>query len=165
MNKSGLQFLATRQEIITFVESLRENTEVTIAIANSESPNKLSVLQKELLSDQTCKYSFIYVKVGTSFEKTNSLFICMGQENEQFISESSMGIYGEGNEFEYRKKQITKYKCTLSKGAYVVNPYRNSKTYYKNVYYTRGAKEAFDKGIQMKPIAGWNYYLLDEAQA
>lgn len=165
MNKSGVQFLALRQEMIAFLASLRANAEVSIAAAACESPNQLSVLQGDLLSDQICGCAFIYVKLGATFDKTNSLFICMGEENEKYIGESSMGIKGEGSEFEYWKKQISKFKRTLLKGAYVVNPYRGSKTYSKNVYYTSGAKEAFDKGIQMKPIAGWNYYLLGEAQA
>lgn len=165
MNKSSLQLLAFRHEIIAFVESLRANEEVTIAFTTCERPNILSVLQEEHISDLTCSCSVIYVKLDTSFEKTNSLVIYMGQDDEKWIGESSIGIKGEGIEFEYWKKQISKYKRTLLKGAYVVNPYRNSKTYSKNVYYTRGAKEAFEKGTQMKPIAGWNYYLLEEAQA
>ena len=162
MNKYGFQFLATREEINSFVESLCANAEVSIAIGNCESPNELSILQTGLTSDQICKCSFIYIKLGASFDKSNSMFICMGQDNEKCISESSIGIKGEGIEFDYWKKQISKYKRTLSKGAYVVNPYCNGKTFYGNVYYTKGTKEAFDRGIQLKPIAGWNYYLLSD---
>lgn len=89
----------------------------------------------------------------------------MGQDNDICISESSIGISGDGDEFEYWKKKISKFKRILLKGAVVVNPHRDSKAYTKNVYYTRGAKVAFDNGVQMKPVAGWNFYLLGEPQS
>lgn len=162
MNKSSVQFLSTRMEIIKFIEELRTNAVVTIATANYESPNKLSILQTDEPISSISKCSFIYLKLGTFFEKTNSLFIYVGQDNDICIRESFIAIKGDGDEFEYWKKQISKFKRTLLKGAYGVNPHFNSKVYYKDVYYTKGAKVAFDKGVQIKPIAGWNHYLLGE---
>lgn len=163
MSKSGVQFLATRQEVVKMIEELCTNVEVTIATGGIESPNNLSVLRKGETLPGDCG-SYVYIKLGSVFEKSNSLFIYMGQYTDEYITESSIGIKGEGDEFDYWKKQISKLRNSFLKGAYVVNPYRDSKTYYKNIYYTKGAKAAFEQGIKMKPVAGWNYYLLVEEQ-
>ncbi|MBQ9083914.1 MAG: hypothetical protein IJY28_10560 [Clostridia bacterium] len=158
MKKSSVTFLSTRREIVDFIEKIRAGAEVTITTANDE--NELSVLQADAPITDDCRY--VYINLGAVFEKEHGLFICMGQDDQTCIKESLISVAGDGYEFEYWKKKISQFKRTLLKGAYVVNPHFDRKAYYKNVYYTTGAKAAFDHGIQMKPMAGWNFYLLDE---
>lgn len=47
----------------------------------------------------------------------------------------------------------------LVRGAYVVTP-DGKRGYYPKHSYTIGAQEAYEKGVAIKPIAGWNYYML-----
>lgn len=164
MSKSAVQFLGTRQEIFSFIEAIRSTVNVVIATANIDKPNKYNILASNATLAKIHNCQFIYVKRGDFFDEANLLCVHIGKCDTESISESVISIKGDGEDFEYWKKLISKFKRTLLKGAYVVNPYRNSKTYYKNIYYTIGAKQAFDNGMSMKPIAGWNYYLLAQEQ-
>ena len=164
MSKSAVQFLGTRQEIFSFIEAIRSTVNVVVATENIEKSKKYNIIASgvTLANIHNCK--FIYVKRGDVFDEANLLCVHIGNCDTESICESVISINGTGEDFEYWKKWISKFKRTLLKGAYVVNPYRNSKTFYKNIYYTTGAKQAFDKGMSMKPVAGWNYYLLEQEQ-
>lgn len=161
MSKSIVQFLATEQEIFDFIDKIRNEYRVTIMSAKDDASNSYRILQdSEKLDD--IKVRFFYIKLGDQYEDINSLFVCIGDSDSNSIRESVISIKGDGEEFNFWKKQIASFRKKLFKGAYVVNPYRDSKTYYKNIYYTINAKMAYDDGKQMRPIVGWNYYLLEQ---
>ncbi len=91
----------------------------------------------------------------------------MGQINLQFharrketeLSESSMGVVSDDTIDALWEKVIRQFKKGLLKGVYVVTPNGNSR-YYPGHWYTQGAKDAYEKGVRIKPLAGWNQYIL-----
>lgn len=92
-------------------------------------------------------------------EKRGDLIISLGKDDETELVESSMGALSTDNIDILWKKVIAQFKKELLKGAYVVNPNGNS-GYYPKHWYTRGAKDAYEKGVIIKPLVGWNQYLL-----
>ena len=71
-----------------------------------------------------------------------------------------MGIWSELEIDPDFKKTITSFKKKMNKGAWVINPYNNARKYYKNHMYTNNARLAYEKGIKILPVAGWNLYEL-----
>ena len=161
MSKSIVQFLATTQDVYDFIDKIRTEHQVTIMGAKRNTPNSYKVLLDSEKLNNT-EYRFFHIKLGNHYEDINSLFICIGANDSESIRESVISIKGDGEEFDFWKKQIASFRKGLLKGAYVVNPYRNSKSYNKNIYYTVNAKRICENGVMMKPVAGWNYYLLDQ---
>ncbi len=96
-------------------------------------------------------------------EKRGDLIIFIGKDDETELVESSMGACSSDNIDVFWKKVIAQFKRKLLKGAYVVTPSGCSR-YYPKHWYTIGAKEAYERGVVIKPIAGWNRYLLKEEQ-
>ena len=94
-------------------------------------------------------------------EKRGDLTILIGKDDETELVESSMGVFSSENIDAFWKKVIAQFKKKLLKGAYVVAPSGCSR-YYPKHWYTIGAKEAYERGVVIKPIAGWNQYLLKE---
>lgn len=48
----------------------------------------------------------------------------------------------------------------MHQGVWVMVPKSGVKKYYKNHYFTIGAKNAYEKGVKMKAFAGINEYQL-----
>lgn len=94
-------------------------------------------------------------------EKRGDLIIFIGKDDETELVESSIGAFSSGNIDAFWKKVIAQFKKKLLKGVYVVTPSGRSR-YYPKHWYTIGAKEAYERGVAIKPIAGWNRYLLKE---
>ena len=158
-----VQFLATREEILEILDWFRGDREMVIAAGHFSEPGELILLMPQEPIDWIKNSTFFYLKLGTHFSEENSLFVHTGASDES-IRESSAGLKGEGPEFDYWKKRLSKLKRTFRKGAYLASPYFGSKTYYKNTYYTAGAKAAYDRGVKLMAAAGWNYYRLEEPE-
>ena len=158
-----VQFLATREEILEILDWFRADREMVIAAGHFSEPGELTLLMPQEPIDWIKNSTFFYLKLGTHFSEENSLFVHTGASGD-CIRESSAGLKGEGPEFDYWKKRLTKLKRTFRKGAYLASPYLDSKTYYKNTYYTAGAKAAYDRGVKLMAAAGWNYYRLEEPE-
>lgn len=158
-----VQFLATREEILNMLDWFRADREMVIAAGHFSEPGELTLLMPQEPIEWVQNSTYFYLKLGTRFSEENSLFVHTGASDEG-IRESSAGLKGEGPEFDYWKKRLSKLKRTFRKGAYLASPYLDSKTYYKNTYYTDGAKAAYDRGVKLMAAAGWNYYRLEEPE-
>lgn len=158
-----VQFFATRQEILAFADRLRSDREMVAAAGHYSTPGEYTILPPDEPISRIEGCTFLYLKLGTVFDETNSLFIHI-QHEDHWFRESSAGLKGEGPEFDYWKKQLAKFRRTLHKSAYVGNPLTGVGRFYKNVYYTDGAKAAQDRGVRMQGCAGSNYYLLGESE-
>ena len=158
-----VQFLATREEILNMIDWFRAHREMVIAAGHFSEPGELILLMPQEPIEWVQNSTYFYLKLGTHFSEENSLFVHTGASDES-IRESSAGLKGEGPEFDYWKKRLSKLKRTFRKGAYLASPYLDSKTYYKNTYYTDGAKAAYDRGVKLMAAAGWNYYRLEEPE-
>lgn len=161
MPGTGVQFFATRQEILAFVDRLRADWEMVAAAGHYSRPGEYTLLFPGEPISRIEDCTFLYLKLGTIFEEANSLFIHI-QHDERGFRESSAGLKGEGPEFDYWKKQLSKFRRTLHRGAFVGDPLTGVGRYYKDVCYTDGAKAAQDRGVRLQAFAGSNYYLLGE---
>ena len=159
-----VQFLATREELLEILDWFRADREMVIAAGHFSEPGELILLMPQEPIEWVKNSTFFYLKLGTHFSEENSLFVHTGA-SDACIRESSAGLKGEGPEFDYWKKRLSKLKRTFRKGAYLASPYFGSKTYYKNTYYTAGAKAAYDRGVKLMQVAGNQYYLLEAPEA
>ena len=158
-----VQFLATREEILNMLDWFRADREMVIAAGHFSEPGELILLMPQEPIEWVQNSTYFYLKLGTRFSEENSLFVHTGASDES-IRESSAGLKGEGPEFDYWKKRLSKLRRTFRKGAYLASPYFDSKTYYKNTYYTAGAKAAYDRGVKLMAAAGWKYNRLEEPE-
>ena len=159
-----VQFFATREEILEILDWFRADREMVIAAGHFSEPGELTILMPQEPIEWVQNSTYFYLKLGTHFSEENSLFVHTGASDES-IRESSAGLKGEGPEFDYWKKRLSKLRRTFRKGAYLASSYFDSKTYYKNTYYTAGAKAAYDRGVKLMQVAGNQYYLLEAPEA
>ncbi|MBU5484236.1 hypothetical protein KQI86_07825 [Clostridium sp. MSJ-11] len=96
------------------------------------------------------------------FECRGDLFITIGKDNGIELFESAMGAVSDNDIDKLWIKIISHFKRRLLKGAFVTSPNGLSK-YYPNHRYSDGAKQAYDSGVIIRPIAGWNYYELKQS--
>ena len=163
MSQSGLQFLATQEEIWKLLDWFRADREMVIAAGHFSEPGELILLMPEEPIEWVKNSTFFYLKLGTQFSQENSLFVYSGASGD-CIRESSAGIKGEGPEFDYWKKRLAKLRRTFRKGAWLYSPHSDVGKYYKSQYYTDGAKAAYDRGVKLMAAAGWNSYRLEEPE-
>ena len=163
MSRSGLQFLATQEEIWKLLDWFRADREMVIAAGHFSEPGELILLMPEEPIEWVKNSTFFYLKLGTKFSQENSLFVHTGASGD-CIRESSAGIKGEGPEFDYWKKRLAKLRRTFRKGAWLYSPHSDVGKYYKSQYYTDGAKAAYDRGVKLMAAAGWNSYRLEEPE-
>ena len=162
MSQSGVQFLATKEEILDMLERFRADREMVIAAGHYSAPGELILLMPGEPIEWVKNSSFFHLKLGTHFSEENSLFVHANIEPDGTIRESSAGVRGEGPEFDYWKKRIAALRRTFRKGAWLYSPHSDAGKYYKSQYYTDGAKEAYDRGNRLMAAAGWNYYRLED---
>lgn len=130
-------------EIMTFsLEEIKKYNEIWI----SHTEKNLSLSEKDILSS-----------------RGGDLIIHLGKDDGQELVESAMGVVAEEEIDSLWKRAINRFKKKMLKGAYVVTP-SGIKKYYPNLWYSVGAKEAYDKGVIIKPIAGWNHYELRQSE-
>ncbi len=95
-------------------------------------------------------------------KQEGNMGISVGKEKDGKLFESAMWMFTE-NEFDPDlKKAMTAFKKKLIRGAYMMDSYGNTKKYDKEHLYTLNAKLAYENGVTICPIAGWNVYVLDE---
>ena len=112
----------------------------------------LSAIKPNILAENIMEFSD---------ENKDCLFLTIGKYDDDGLVESSLGGFTESKELlKIWRKIAAKLKSFTHMGAWVVNPMNNAKSYYKNHYYTEAAKKVADEGTKIKPIAGWNYYIL-----
>lgn len=90
------------------------------------------------------------------------LGITVGKESNGELHESSMWVIASGDIDSDFRSYFNKVKKNMNKGAWVINPNNDKKTYYKNHMYTDNAKYAYKQGVKLRPIAGWNFYELSD---
>ncbi|MBQ3891651.1 MAG: hypothetical protein II740_09945, partial [Lachnospiraceae bacterium] len=88
----------------------------------------------------------------------NKLGITIGKETEEKLLESSMWVWAEREIDSDLRRIINSFKKIMNRGAWVIGPNDSSKKYYKNHMYTNNAKTAYENGILICPLAGWNHY-------
>ena len=89
--------------------------------------------------------------------------LSIGKYDDEGLVESWIGANTDNNDdLKIWRKIVKQLKEITLEGAWVVNPHTNAKEFYKNHRYTKAAKKIADEGVAIKPLAGWNYFILDE---
>ena len=162
MAQTGIQFLATQEEILEILDWLRSDREMVIAAGHYSEPGELRLLLPQEPIGWIKNSTFFHLKLGTRFSEENSLFIHANIAPDGCIRESSAGLKGEGPEFDYWKKRLAKLRRSFRKGAWLFSPHSDAGTYLKSQYYTDGARAAYHRGVKLMALAGWNYFRLEE---
>ena len=158
-----VQFLATREELLEILDWFRADREMVIAAGHFSEPGELILLMPHEPIGWVQNSTFFYLKLGTHFSEENSLFVHTGA-SDACIRESSAGLKGEGPEFDYWKKRLSKLKRTFRKGAWLYSPHSDAGQYCRGQYYTAGARAAYDRGVKLMQVAGNHYYLLEDPE-
>ena len=95
-------------------------------------------------------------------KQDNNIGITVGKERDGKLFESIIWMYSESEIDSDLKKCINSFKKKLNRGAWLKNPFDDNKKYFKNHLYSDNAKRAFESGVTICPIAGWNTYELTD---
>lgn len=169
MVKLSIQFHATYIDLFEFViEMYKNNFSVCGLILFPRF--EIIKITEELETCDMKKFNMIIISKldiqnEDSYEsfikkQDNNLLITIGKESNDELYESSMGIWSEFEIDSDFKQYITSFKKKMNRGAWVLNPFNNSRKYYKNHMYTNNARLAYERGVRILPIAGWNLYEL-----
>lgn len=94
-------------------------------------------------------------------QNVENLVLQIGERTEESIKESTIGTRATDSEnIRLWKKVIGIFKKEMYQGVWIIDPRSDAKKYYKNHYFTTGAKNAYEKGIKMKAFAGLSEYQL-----
>lgn len=110
----------------------------------------------------------LLAKSALEFSRKNPdcLSLSIGKHNNEGLGESGIGAQTDNNEaLKIWRKIAKKWKNITLLGAWVVSPHTCAKSFYKNHRYTEAAKKLSDEGVTIKPIAGWNYFVLGSEES
>lgn len=174
MKTINMQFHATIEDIHKFILSVIENDNYRICGIKYFPNFTIENVEENMDVADIKKYNYIVIskniipsaKNNYDFMKmqNNNLVIDIGTNDNGEIKESAISVFSETEIDSDWKRVINNYKKSLLKGAWVVNPNTNAKAYYKNHKYTANAKKAYESGVKICPVAGWNIYELTNEQ-
>ncbi len=169
MVKLSIQFHATYIDLFEFVIEMYKNSFSVCGLILFPRFEIIKI-NEELETCDMKKFNMIIIsKLDIQNEDSydsfikkqdNNLLITIGKESNDELYESSMGIWSEFEIDSDFKQYITSFKKKMNRGAWVLNPFNNSRKYYKNHMYTNNARIAYERGVRILPIAGWNLYEL-----
>lgn len=172
MRKTGVQFHITMKEMAAFLEEIIKMNELKFYGYIYFSEHQIVELDT-FSQEEIKKYNEIWIsreekdlllsKKDILLGRIGDLCIQLGKDDGEILGESSMGAVAEEEIDLLWKRLISRLKRKLLKGAYVVTP-SGIKEYYPNLRYSVGAKEAYDNGVIIKPIAGWCHFELVEKE-
>jgi hypothetical protein len=98
-----------------------------------------------------------------SRKNPDCLSLSIGKHDKEGLVESGIGAQTDNKDaLKIWRKIVKKFKTLTMEGAWVINPNNNAKEFYKNHRYTEAAKKAAEGGVTIKPMAGWNYFILGQ---
>ena len=168
MEKLSIQYHATHEDILEFISAIDERYVVgkvilfpdfkVVEVGKEAKAAEIEDADMLVISKSNIQQSDDY----NSFIKMqdNNLVIRLGKEHDNKLYESSMFVWTErelDNDF---VKIIKSFKKQMRRGAWVLNPNSGVKKYYNNLLYTDRARQAYEKGVTICPIAGWNLFEL-----
>lgn len=165
MKQINVQFHAKRVEILNFLFEVVKENNLYIVSAELFPVFKYNVISEKEAVLEDVNSNMIVLSKDMPIMEFNSyddfcknnignLIIELGKENDNMIRESSMGCMSEGEIDILWRRIISSYKRGLLKGAWGVNPKNGNKNFYKNHYYTKGIKKAYEAGYKLCAFAG-----------
>lgn len=169
MKKNIIQFHATKEDFFMYIEDILNNIQFVYGIEIIPQFKQYKI-DKESLSQCLRKCKFVVVSeklmpLYDSYEEfsdntNNKLIISLGEENDNRLVESSIGVISDTDINSEWVKIIKSIKKNMLRGAWCINTCNGAKQYYKNHMYTLNAKKLYDDGVRIFPITGWNIYEL-----
>jgi hypothetical protein len=173
MAKINVQFHGLPKELIEFAETCAIEHKL-FSVGMVFSPNfkatkieDYSSLQDTENIDRIClsiTKPDLSAKSVLEFSKKNPdcLSVTIGKYENEGLVESGIGAQTDNKDaLKIWRKIVKKLKELTLEGAWVVNPHNNAKEFYKSHRYTEAAKKVADEGVTIKPLAGWNYFILE----
>lgn len=171
MKKTSFQFHATSVDIHSFVVEMIGKGFFTSGIKTYPvfeiflditmmTPKEINDLDMIFISKS--KITIVDNYKEFIAKQDNNIGITVGKERDGKLFESTMWIYSESEIDSDLMKYIKNFKKKLNRGAWLKSPFSNQRKYFKNHMYTTNAKIAFENGIIICPIAGWNTYELTD---
>lgn len=175
VSKTNLQFHAMPEDIYKFIKKLLQEKCYSVCGVILFPDFVAKSIEDELTIDDFTKYDMVVISTqeiqyADNYRdfmrcQNNNLGVTIGHEVDNKLKESIMWVFAEHEIAQAWKTIIGRFKRNLLKGAWVVNPISGEKDYYKNHRYIINAKKAYEKGMEICPIAGWNKYeLIDEQE-
>lgn len=175
----GFQFHATKSEIIEVVKKSQNLFDLYMfsiklfpefeyfLISKNEFAEKLSFLNDSDMIFLSVSKPDIIPKEYYDFVRSNkeSLVFQFGKQNDNFLTESSIGTLADDNEaLKKWKKIINDFKKTMLKGAWIYNDLTDTKAFYKNHYYTETAQKLYKEGAEIRQFVGGStlYHLIQD---
>lgn len=173
MAKINVQFHGLPKELIEFVKACAiEHKLISVgmiffpdfktykigdysALQDIEKINRicLSITEPDLSAKSVVEFSR---------KNPDCLSLSIGKYDNEGLGESGLGAQTDNKEaLKIWRQIVKKLKAITLAGAWVVSPHTGAKTFNKNHRYTEAAKKVADEGITIKPIAGWNHFLLE----
>lgn len=176
MKRVLVQFHATPEELIHFLESLRQAIPCSVGFMGS-NPFELVTLRKTDTADfrrmiEVEKGARIILSISEALcaaESPNRFFECnpdclvldVGQQCSGELAESALsGFFEDALAYGFANKVASRLKKITSTGVITVNPDSAAEAIIKNHRYTDGAKAVYEKGFRISPIAGKAYLKL-----
>lgn len=172
MKQTGIQFHALNSEVVNFIKEAAKKNDLRVYGVtwfpqysarelfldegdNWENCNEIIVCRNEIeISHEKLYDEYLHKKCG-------DLIVMLGHDDGKELVESDMGVISNDDIDRLWKNMIANFRKKLLRGAYVVTP-TGSQKYYPKHGYTLGAKRAYERGVVIKPLAGWNLYRLEE---
>ena len=93
----------------------------------------------------------------------NCLTVTIGRYSDNKLVESVLAAQTDNtSSLKVWKNVVKKLNSITLAGAWVVNPHNGAKVFYKQHRYTERAKKLSEEGVNILPIAGWNYFVLSQ---
>ena len=171
MSKINFQFHALKEETAEILmKFIKENSLTAITVntsphfkykvysAASITPEIIaSAWETLLMLDAPVESSSNYI----DFLRDNIGFlsIMIGEQGSLTLGESKISGEASGQTLKLWKRLVAQYKRTMTKGAWVTNG--SNEGYSKNHWYTYAAKNLYELGWTIRPIAGGCIYRLE----
>lgn len=173
MKKIMIQFHATIEELVEYVNIVRSEFELVVTLmilrpfAIREIEGDLSVEDLNVDSDIRIIFTSWVPSLGASspnnFYDLNpgTIGLHIGQLTEQRLKESALAFISDDEEkAAIANKLASRLKKITKAGAIAVNPINGAESNARSHRYTAGAKAMYDNGIKILPVAGNSFFKL-----
>lgn len=167
MKKIMIQFHATLDELVDYVNRISSELGLFVTVM-ALKPFSLREVDGELCVntmsiDGDVRIIFTTQKPSTDASTPNCFYdqnpgtigLHIGRMTEQGLKESSLAFMSDDNEkIAIANKAASKLKKITKSGVIAVNPVNGGEANIRSHRYTEGAKDLYDEGVKILPLAG-----------
>jgi len=168
-------FHATIDEITERLKSIMQDYNLIVIVAKLWPEFEFEIVDKSTLENKIDygRFVFLYKEIPNQLSKdywefreqnAENIELQIGIRTEDGLIESRIGAAATDPEtVKLWNKVIRAFRKGMYKGIWIINICDGAKGYYKDHYFTAGAKNEYEKGIIMKPfVNSLTEYLLTQ---